>query len=41
MPSPRSVIAAVTVEAVDPISPTFARITFGGSGLAEFGTPGS
>ncbi len=40
MPSPRSAIAAVTVEAVDPISPTFVRITFGGPELADLGTDG-
>lgn len=34
------VVARTRVLAVDRVSPTFARITFGGDGIAEFGTPG-
>jgi len=33
-------IARARVEHVERVSPTFARITFGGDGLADFGTPG-
>jgi NADPH-dependent ferric siderophore reductase len=35
------VIARASVVAVERVSPTFARITFGGDPLADFGTPGA
>lgn len=38
-PSP-FVVAPARVETVERVSPTFARITFGGDGIAQFGTPG-
>lgn len=38
-PSP-FVVARTRVLAVDRVSPTFARVTFGGDAIAEFGTPG-
>ena len=34
------VLARVTVQSVDRLSPSFARITFGGQDLADVGTPG-
>jgi NADPH-dependent ferric siderophore reductase len=37
---PAYVLARAEVRAVDRVSPNFVRITFGGSELAEFGTPG-
>jgi len=39
-PSP-FVVARATVVAVERVSPTFARITFGGGDLDDFGTPGA
>lgn len=35
------VLARAHVQAVERVSPTFARITFGGDDLADFGTPGA
>jgi len=35
------VVARAEVRAVERVSPTFARITFGGADLADFGTPGA
>ncbi|MGL3149070.1 siderophore-interacting protein [Microbacterium sp. A82] len=37
---PSYVLARAEVRAVERVSPSFVRITFGGSELAEFGTPG-
>jgi NADPH-dependent ferric siderophore reductase len=38
--APPFVLTRITVEETDRVSPTFARITFGGEALSEFGTPG-
>jgi NADPH-dependent ferric siderophore reductase len=35
------VVARARVTAVERVSPTFARVTFGGDDLADFGTPGA
>ena len=37
---PPYVLARADVRAVERISPSFVRVTFGGDGLTEFGTPG-